>query len=175
MERTERVVRVAIPTEHINADAAIVACIDPRWWNAFNGNGTGGVQALAAARNWKYVPLTIAGGVKVLASAEASDAAENESILSRIVQELGLHKPRILALTAHRDCGAYGYFSAFGNDADKETSRLHADLARAREVVEKRLEVERAKAKTEGRPDGHLYPAYEFYVFDAHGVEQITF
>ncbi len=91
------------------------------------------------------------------------------------MRELGLHKPPILALTAHRDCGAYGYFDAFGNDAKKENERLYADLEKASAVVEKRLGEEREKARCESRSDGHLHPKHEFYVFDLEGVEQVKF
>ena len=159
--KVERIVRFPIDATHTKSiDAAIVVCIDPRWWNKRGGNSISSVQALVDAKAWTFVPLSEAGGIKVIASDDPADADRRETLLARIEQEIGLHHPRILALTVHRDCGAYGYAKAFNNDAERENDRLYGDLQRAQEVL---MPLFGSRARI------------EFYVFDAEGIEQVSF
>ena len=159
-----RVLEFRINAAHItNADVAIVCCIDPRWWKPyeFEGNRISSVQAFLNTKGWEdSVPLTEAGGIKVLVSNDPADVACREVLFARIEQELGLHHPRVLAISVHRDCGAYGYTKAFGNDEGSESARLYADLWQAKQLLEPRFG---SRAKL------------EFYVFDAEGVEEISF
>lgn len=155
-----RVLELSIDPSHISADAALICCIDPRWWNKIGGNTTSIMDAFVAMKGWnKFVPLTVAGGIKVLVSEDAADTAAKESLLARIDQEISLHHPGVLALSVHRDCGGYGYSAAFGNDAEKESERLYKDLSAAKRLLSERL-----------GPG----VALELYVFDEKGVEQVS-
>ena len=156
-----RVLNFPIDPTHMTAiDGALFCCIDPRWWNPIGGNTKSTVQAFVEMKGWKFVPLTEAGGIKVLASEDPADAAEKESVLKRIEQEIGLHHPKVLGLSGHRDCGGYGYSKAFGNDFEKEGDQLHADLWKAKEAVEARI---------------GSATVIELYLFDEKGVESVVF
>ncbi len=157
--RFDRVMSYPIDPTHIGADATLVVCIDPRWWNALGTNPLSLIQAFINAKRWTCVPLTEAGGVKLLASEDPADAIRKEVLLQRIEQELGLHHPGILALSVHRDCGAYGYAKAFGNDPDHENDRLVADLMSARKICDERFG---SRARI------------ELYIYDAEGVEEVN-
>lgn len=156
-----RIVDLPIDPTHISADAALVCCIDPRWWNKIGGNTTSIMEAFVSAKGWnKFVPLTVAGGIKVLVSENPADVSAKESLLARIDQEISLHHPKILALSVHRDCGGYGYSTAFGNNAEKESERLYQDLSSAKQILSERL----GSAVT-----------FELYIFDEKGVEEVSF
>lgn len=158
------IVEFPIDTAHIkNVDVAIVCCIDPRWWRLYqhNGNFVSSIQALLNTKGWKTnVPLTEAGGIKVLVSGDPADRERCETLLARIEQEIGLHHPRILAVSVHRDCGAYGYAAVFDNDEARENERLYGDLWRAKEILDARFGAR---------------VTIEFYIFDAKRVEQVLF
>lgn len=156
-----RILDLPINPEHITADAALVCCIDPRWWNSIGNNSKSIMQAFIDEKGWKkFVPLTVAGGIKVLVSEDPADKAAKESLLSRIDQEISLHHPKVLALSVHRDCGGYGYSTAFGNNPEKESDRLSEDLLMAQQMLRERI-----------GPD----VAVELYIFDEKGVEFIEF
>lgn len=154
--KIKRVLNFRIDPSHLKIDACILVCIEPRLWNKIGGNSVSAMQAFADAKGWKFVPLTIAGGVKTLVSDNPDDLAQKEAQLWRINQELDLHKPGIIALSVHRDCGAYGY----PKDPEKESETLYTDLWKAKVLVEERFG---SRARL------------ELYVFDADGVEEISF
>ena len=158
--KVKRVLDVAVDPAHIKSvDAAIILCIDPRWWKK-QVNGSSAVEAFVRAMGWEsYVPLTEAGGFKVLVSDDPMDASRRATLLERIDEEIHLHDPKELAFSLHRDCGKYGYLAAFGGDTTKETERLHDDIRKARTLLAER------------------YPARKiaFYIFDVEGVEQVDF
>jgi hypothetical protein len=158
--KIEKVLEFPIDSAHMLVDATIILCIDPRWWNRIGKNPISAVQAFADAKGWAFVPLNKAGGIKVLASRNPADDARKRVFLSEIEEELGLHHPKILAITVHRDCGGYGYAKAFGNDADRENERLYGDLLEAKSVLEEKF---------------GSRVRIELYVFDAKGAEQVSF
>ncbi|GEM_PF-2752112 len=156
-----RVLDFPIDPAHVKAvDAAILICIEPRYWNKVGNNPCSTLQAFVDMKRWKFVPLSIAGGVKTLVSDDPADALQREAQFARIAQEIELHRPRILSLTVHRDCGAYGYSKAFGNDPDREEARLDADLWRAKNVVEDKFGSQ---------------VRVELYAFDENGVVAVEF
>jgi len=156
-----RVLEFSIDPTHMTAiDGALFCCIDPRYWNPIGENTKSTVQAFVEMKGWKFVPLTEAGGIKVLASDNPYDAAERESALRRIEQEVGLHHPKVVALSAHWDCGGYGYSKAFGNDPEQESDRLSADFLKAKEAVAARI---------------GSAAIIELYLFDERGVQLVSF
>lgn len=160
--KTKRVLKFPIDPQHIKkVHAALLCCIDPRWWNKIGKNPISAIQAFADAKGWVIVPLTEAGGIKLLVSDDPKDAVRKEALLQRIEEDLEvLHHPEILALSVHRDCGANGYSKAFGNDSEKEGGHLYEDLWRAKYLLEEKFG---SKARI------------ELYIFDAEGVEEVSF
>jgi hypothetical protein len=150
-----------IDSAHIQSvDAALICCIDPRWWKP-GEDGRSAIDKFVTTRGWQtFVPLTEAGGIKVLASENPADAARRETLFSRIEQELGLHNPKILACAVHRDCGAYGYAKAFGS-AEAESVRFWEDLEKAAQALQTRF--------------GDHLPPLQFYIINADGSEEIVF
>jgi len=155
----KRVFEFSIPKDHIKVDVAFIGCIEPRFWNPAPGNGLSTIDAFMQDKGWEYTPLTEAGGIKVLVSDDPHDAAQKESLLFRIAQELRLHHPPIIAASVHRDCGGYGYSVAFGNDAGREGERLNADLRKAHNLL---------KARFGSRVEQIL-----LFIFDFEGVEEV--
>jgi len=158
--RRVRIVNHSIDPRHGDADACLNVCIDWRWWNPIGKNLRSTIEEFRIKKNWRFVPIDEAGGAKLLASDDPADAPRKNALLQRIEQELGLHHPGILALSVHRDCGAYGYFKAFDNDHEQEDSRLIGDLYKAKQICEQRFG---ARVRI------------ECYIFDAEGVEDIIF
>ncbi len=157
----KRVLKLPIDTKHFDAvDIALLLCIDPRWWNPIGKNAVSTIVEFAKAKGWSFVPLTEAGGIKLLASDDPNDAVRKEAMFQRIGQEIGLHHPKALGLTVHRDCGGYGYSKEFGNDPEKESAALYEDLWKSKNVLEAKFG---AKVKI------------ELYVFDGEGVEEVSF
>jgi hypothetical protein len=158
--KVKRVFEFRIDMGRFDVDAALILCIDPRWWNPIGENSASAIMKFAKAKGWSFVPLTEAGGIQLLASGGSKVAVRKEAMLQRIEQELGLHHPKVLGLSVHRDCGGYGYAEAFGNDPVKENARLYEDLWKAKNILEEKFG---ARARI------------ELYVFDEHGVEEVSF
>jgi hypothetical protein len=158
---SKRIFTFPIPADHIEVDVAFIGCIEPRLWNPHPDNGLSTIDAFMRDQGWTFVPLTVAGGIKVLVSDNPADAAEKESLFFRIDQELNLHHPKIIAASVHEDCGRYGYSVAFGNDPDKEGERLQNDLRKAEEIL-------RAKF-------GSRIEEIRLFIFDFEGVEEVEF
>jgi hypothetical protein len=158
--KVKRVLEFHIEMKHFDVDVALIVCIDPRWWNSVDHNPSCTIVEFMKGKGWSFVPLTEAGGIKLLISDDPKDAVRKEAMFRRIEQEIGLHHPKVLGITVHRDCGGYGYVEAFGNDPEKETARLYEDLWRAKNMLEEKFG---NRAKT------------ELYIFDGKGVEEVSF
>lgn len=156
----ERIVKLHIENDHAPADAAVLLCIDPRFW-AKDPEGKSIIQSLIEAKGWKkWVPLTEAGGIKLLVSEDSADQGRQKALLERIEEELKLHHPKVLLLTVHRDCGKYGYSKAFNNDAQVENDRLYGDLWKAEQLL---------KTKFAGQVE------IQSCVIDLDGAESVAF
>jgi len=158
--RYARFLEHPIDPRHGRADACHIVCIDWRWWNPIGENPTATIGAFWKKKQWVTVPIDAAGGAKLLASDDPADELLRSALVKRVHQELGLHHPHILALSVHRDCGAYGYSAAFDGDAEKEAKRLSEDLWKAKQWCEKEFG---ASVRV------------ECYIFDARGVEEVLF
>ncbi len=111
------------PREKYQCDAAIVSCFDNRFQLGF-------------AKYFKRLgilnsdPIKIAGGAKSLASPESE--ADREFLLEQIRKSIRLHGTKLVILTLHSDCGAYGGLDgAFGGDPWLEAQRQEQELRRA--------------------------------------------
>jgi len=103
--------------EHYKADACVVSCYDARF-------------DLVLRKFLKRRGLTLVDHLKIAGSAKGIASPENESdrdfLLRMIRISVRLHRPELLVMVGHADCGAYA-----GAGADV----IAADLARAHEVV----------------------------------------
>ena len=155
---SERIFSFPISAEHVQVDVAFIGCIEPRFWNAHPENGLSTIDAFMRDQGWTFVPLTSAGGIKVLVSENPADVPQKESLLFRIGQELDLHHPRIIAASVHKDCGAYGYSAAFDNDTAKESNQLQEDLRKAEDILKEKF--------------GSRVEEIRLFTFDFEGVEE---
>lgn len=154
----ERILHFKIdPTHNFVVEAALVLCIDPRFWGIDKNREISTITAFLREKGWenKFVPLTAAGGIKTLVSGSPD---ERDSLLGRIEQEIKLHHPKVLAIAVHRDCGGYGYSKNFSS-AEAESAQLYGDLWKAHQLLDERFG---SKAKLEA------------YVFDDLGVERVS-
>lgn len=158
--KVKRVLEFHIEMKHFDVDAALILCIDPRWWNPATANPSAMIVEFVKAKGWSFVPLTEAGGIKLLVSGDPKDAVLKQAMFQRIEQEIELHHPKVLGLTVHRDCGGYGYAEGFDHDPGKENARLYGDLWKAKNVLEEKFGT---RART------------ELYIFDGKGVEEVSF
>jgi hypothetical protein len=112
--------------------AVIVWCFDDR----FNEVGNSILDAFIEKMDWRHKDLvTEPGGARVLASKEASDAAERRSLLNRIKSGIKLHNAKTVVLSVHIDCGGYGYSKSFPNGT--EENKLASDLIDAENFIRK--------------------------------------
>src|SRR5580704_3324024 len=96
------------PRERYLCDAAIVSCFDDRFQLGF-------AKYFKRLGISKPDPIKIAGGAKSLVSPDSE--ADREFVLEQIRKSIRLHQTRLVILTLHSDCGAYGGLDgAFGGD-----------------------------------------------------------
>jgi len=103
--------------EHYKADACVVSCYDARFDLV--------LRKFLKRRGLNLVDhLKIAGSIKGMASPD--NESDREFLLRMIRISMRLHRPDLVVMVGHADCGAYG-----GAGADS----IAADLSRAREVM----------------------------------------
>lgn len=133
---------------HYTADAFVLRCIDDRFRHVFEmflmKQGIGPRDA-----------EQVAGGAKIFSS--PTQESDREFMLDQIALSIKLHHTKKIILATHHDCGAYGGFAAFGNDAEAELAAHKEEHEKARAVVHARF------------PD----LAIETYFIDENGVRQI--
>ena len=133
---------------HYSADAFVLRCIDDRFRHAFEmflmKQGIGPRDA-----------EQVAGGAKIFSS--PTQESDREFMLDQIALSLKLHHTKKIILATHHDCGAYGGFAAFGNDAESEFAAHKAEHEKARAALYARF------------PDC----AIETYFIDEKGVMRI--
>ncbi len=87
-----------VKTSHVEVDACVLWCIDPRFrkalWDFEKSEGY---------RPDKVDIIKVPGGGKGLAGKKN----EREEILSKVAISVNLHKPKIIIPMFHFDCGAY--------------------------------------------------------------------
>jgi hypothetical protein len=133
----EKIVSFDIDQAHYDLSgggAVIVWCFDDR----LNKVGHSMLDALVKYKNWEHKDLiTEPGGAKILASEEASKAADKQSLLNRIKSGIALHHAKTIVLSTHIDCGAYGYSKSF--PAGTEDQKLASDLVDAEKMLRKEI------------------------------------
>jgi hypothetical protein len=121
---------------HYTADFYTVRCVDDRFFKTFK-------NFLKSRDVNKLDPKSPAGGAKVFSSpAIESDRDYN---LRELEISIKLHHVKKVMLFTHHDCGAYGGFSKFDNDPDKEFEFHCSEHEKASKVIKDRfpdLEVE---------------------------------
>lgn len=121
---------------HYTADAFVLRCIDDRFRHAFE-------MFLMKQGIGSRDPEQVAGGAKIFSS--PAREYDREFMLDQIALSITLHHTKKIILATHHDCGAYGGFAAFGNDAEAELTAHKEEHEKAREVVRARfpdLEIE---------------------------------
>ena len=111
-------------SEH-TCKALVIHCIDFRFRRSF-------AEFLEARFGDSYDLISVAGGVKRL----VSDPLENNFILEQIKISDKLHKPEVILLIQHEDCGAYGGSAAFG-DFSTEQGAQNQELEKAEALLKK--------------------------------------
>jgi carbonic anhydrase len=115
-----KVLHIAAPRANYQCDAATISCFDSRFQKSFERHFEKLGIRLAD-------PIKVAGGAKALCS--PNDEAEREFMLSQIRTSVRLHQTRLVILTLHSDCGAYGGLAgAFGGDPRLEAQRQEEEL-----------------------------------------------
>lgn len=103
--------------DHYAADAFVVRCFDNRFWGVFH--------KFIKAQGLKYIDLeSVAGGAKIFSSPEQE--GDRDFMLRELEKSLKLHHTKKVMLFTHHDCGAYGGFTKFEHDAEKEIA-FHAE------------------------------------------------
>lgn len=133
----ERVITADIPTGHYEADAVIFWCVDDRFGGAYKrmGQGVRLLDEFIGQKSFSRVDLfMVAGGAKGFADEDGS--LDKNFLFSQLEKSIKLHKPKVVILMVHSDCGAYGKkFDSLA--AEKEFFR--GELNKSEEAVEKFL------------------------------------
>src|SRR3989344_3835639 len=116
--------------EHYTADAVLVWCFDDRFAPALH-------EFLKVKHIVHKDLICIAGGLKTLASPDTE--GDREFVLSQIQASLKLHKPQVVYLMVHSDCGKYGGLTAFGSDEHTELEQYRIEAKKAEEDLAKNL------------------------------------
>ncbi|MDO8436108.1 MAG: hypothetical protein Q7S82_01815 [bacterium] len=112
-------------------DACIVWCFDPRMQKVF--------RHFVDEMGYKHFdPIMLAGGAKDLSGYSSEDL--RDALFAQVKKSVSLHKPKVIALMAHSDCGAFGYLKAFDNDLEKERLEMEKVLQEARQFLKDNLE-----------------------------------
>ncbi len=98
------------PTHH-GSQAVIVRCFDDRFWQTSKGFlHFYGIQ--------RFEGITVAGGAKAFSSAEPTQ--EFGFMLAELKNVINTSRATRCLLFTHHDCGAYGGFSRWNEDREKE-------------------------------------------------------
>ena len=116
--------------DHYDADAYTVRCVDDRFWRVFK-------KFLKNRGIKKLDPKTPAGAAKVFSSPVKE--GDKDYNLRELDISINLHHVKKVMLFNHHACGAYGGFSAFDNDPDKEFQFHASELRKAREAILQRF------------------------------------
>jgi carbonic anhydrase len=92
--------------------ALVIHCIDFRFRKSL-------AEFLEARFGDSYDLVSVAGGVKRL----VADPLESNFILEQVKISDRLHKPEVILLIQHEDCGAYGGSAAFGDFSDEQETQ----------------------------------------------------
>lgn len=101
----------------------VIHCIDFRFRKSLT-------EFLESRFGDSYDLVSVAGGVKRL----VSDPLDNNFILEQIKISEKLHKPEIILLIQHEDCGAYGGSKTFG-DTMQEQEFQQSELQKASRLL----------------------------------------
>jgi SulP family sulfate permease len=93
------------------SEAFVLRCFDERFWETTK-------EFLKFMGLFRFDPITVAGGAKVFASPEKEQ--DFDFMMRELEKSISLHKTRRCLLFTHHDCGAYGGFKRFSNEADRE-------------------------------------------------------
>ncbi len=111
---------------HYTADAFTVRCVDDRFWKSF--------KYFLRSLNVAHIdPKSPAGGAKVFSSPE--DPTDRAFMLRELGTSIKLHGVKRVMLFTHHDCGAYGGFKQFKENADEEFAFHVDEHHKAREVI----------------------------------------
>src|SRR3989338_9268166 len=126
-------------SEH-TCKALVIHCIDFRFRKSL-------ALFLEARFGDSYDLVSAAGGVKRL----VHDPLDNNFILEQVKISDTLHKPEVILLIQHEDCGAYGGSVAFG-DFSTEQEAQNQELEKAEAFLRKEFSqpVEKYLAKLSG-------------------------
>lgn len=103
--------------DHYAADAFVVRCFDNRFWGVFH--------KFIKAQGIKHIDLeSVAGGTKIFSSPEQE--GDRDFMFRELEKSIKLHHTKKAMIFTHHDCGAYGGFGKFENDAEKEFA-FHAE------------------------------------------------
>jgi len=99
------------------AQALVLRCFDERFWQTTR-------EFITFMGVFRFDPVTVAGGAKVFASPEKEQ--DFDFIMREVEKSIRLHKTKRCLLFTHHDCGAYGGFERFNNNAEEEF-RFHRE------------------------------------------------
>jgi carbonic anhydrase len=98
-------------TDGYDVQAFVLCCFDHRFWKSTK-------DFLKFMGLFRVNPITVAGGAKVFAS---SDKEQDFGYMMReLERSIDRYKTHRCLLFTHHDCGAYGGFGRFHNDAGEE-------------------------------------------------------
>ena len=126
-------------SEH-TCKALVIHCIDFRFRKSL-------AEFLEKRFGDSYDLVSVAGGVKRL----VSDPLDNNFILEQIKISDTLHKPEVILLIQHEDCGAYGGSAALG-DFSTEKEAQNQELEHAETLLKEQCSqpVEKYLARLSG-------------------------
>jgi hypothetical protein len=131
--------------DHYTADAFVVRCFDNRFWGVFH--------KFIKVLHLNQIDLeSVAGGAKIFASPEQE--GDRDFMLRELEKSIKLHHTKKVMLFTHHDCGAYGGFTRFEDNAEQEFAFHREEHRKAVHAVRERL------------PDIVL----ESYFIDAQGI-----
>lgn len=106
--------------QQYQAGAAIIQCFDQRFQLVF-------AKYLKRAGIANVDEIKLGGGAKALASPDSE--RDREFVLDQIRKSIRLHQTKLVILTLHSDCGAYGGLAgAFNGDPVLEAERQQQEL-----------------------------------------------
>jgi carbonic anhydrase len=107
--------------------ALVIHCIDFRFRKSL-------AEFLEKRFGDSYDLISVAGGVKML----VQDPLDNNFILEQIKISDTLHKPKVILLIQHEDCGAYGGSVAF-RDFSEEQEVQNQELEKAEVLLKQQF------------------------------------
>jgi hypothetical protein len=129
MKNLPEKIEVETSPKHIEVEACIVWCVDPRF--------RGAREKFLEVTGFKNPDLLIiAGGARSLAM---EDSPEQVFVINQLKKLAAAHHWKQLILTVHVDCAMYGGLKAFGSDAAREKKKLFADLKNAKRASRRQL------------------------------------